>query len=210
MACINEEYFAGLVKKFRAGDKSALDILINRFKPLVKSKAKAYYVAGGDSEDLIQEGMIGLYKAVLDFDAEKNTSFSAFATLCIVRQVQTAIKAAGRQKHMPLNESLSLDNIAGFDGSSETDETFMAKLPDSKINDPEALFLGREALRDTEDFIRRALSPLEHSVLTLHMDGKTHAEIALSLDKNIKSVDNTLQRIRKKIGKNIGKYCDTD
>jgi len=194
-----------LVEKFRAGEKSALDVLLNRFKPLVKSKAKAYYVMGGDPEDLIQEGMIGLYKAVLDFDISKNNNFAAFASLCVVRQVQTAIKAAGRQKHMPLNESLSLDNIAhsDFSESEEAGETYMANLPDNRINDPETLFLGREALRDTENFIKHNLSQLEQNVLMLHMDGKTHAEIAEALCKNIKSIDNTIQRIRKKIGKNI-------
>jgi len=185
-----------LIIKFNDGDKLALDILLNRYKNLARSKAKAYYVAGGDPEDLIQEGMIGLYKAVLDFDATKNNSFAAFASLCIVRQLQTAIKAAGRQKHMLLNESLSLDN-------AEQGESYMDKLPDPAINDPEALFLGREALRDAKAFIKRSLSPLEHSVLTLHMEGKTHAEIAATLDKTLKSVDNTLQRIRKKLGKNI-------
>lgn len=188
-----------LVEKFRAGEKAALDALLNRFKPLVKSKAKAYFVAGGDAEDLIQEGMIGLYKAVLDFDAEKNRSFAAFAGLCIVRQVQTAIKTAARRKHMPLNESFSLDNVAS--ASSSENSTYMDKLPDPEINDPEALFLNREALRDTEDFIKRNLTALEQSVLTLHLDGKSRAEIAAILSKKIKSVDNTLQRIRKKINR---------
>jgi RNA polymerase sporulation-specific sigma factor len=185
-----------LIEKFRAGEKAALDILLNRFKPLVKLKVKAYYVVGGDTEDLIQEGMIGLYKAVLDFDIAKNNNFTAFASLCIVRQVQTAIKAAGRQKHMPLNESLSLDN------TEKSGETYIDKLPDRTENDPEALFLGREALRDTENFIKSNLSALEHDVLMLHMDGKSHAEIAKILNKNAKSIDNTLQRIRKKVGKN--------
>ncbi|MCL2387757.1 MAG: sigma-70 family RNA polymerase sigma factor [Defluviitaleaceae bacterium] len=198
MSEINDER---LVAKFRAGDKSALDLLLHRFKSLVKMKAKTYYVAGGDSEDLIQEGMIGLYKAVLDFDEGRNSSFAAFASLCIVRQVQTAIKAAGRQKHMLLNESLSLDNVAGgeFLAAEESGETYMDKLPDSRINDPEALFLGREALRAIDDFIKRNLTPLEQSVLTLHLEGKTHAEIAEQVGKNTKSIDNTLQRIRKKI-----------
>lgn len=181
-----------LVENFRGGDKSALDVLLNKLKPLVKSRVKAYYVPGGDAEDLIQEGMIGLYKAVLDFDITKNNNFLAFASLCIVRQVQTAVKTAGRQKHIPLNDSLSLD-------TKTSDEAFMDKLPDREINDPETLFLGREALRDTKDFIKRNLSPLEHSVLTLHMEGKSHEQIAEILGKNKKSIDNTLQRIRKKL-----------
>jgi len=190
-----------LVQKSRNGDTSALDVLLRRLKPLVKTKAKAYYLASGDPEDLIQEGMIGLYKAVLDFDEAKNSAFTAFASICIVRQIQTAIKAAARQKHMPLNNSLSL-NIEIGDHISDT-ETFLDKLPDRRINDPEALFLGREALKDIDDFIKHNLSKLEHDVLMLHMDGKSHAEIATKLDKSPKSIDNTLQRIRRKIGKNI-------
>ena len=180
-----------LTQKAKTGDTSALDILLRRLKPLVKAKAKAYYLKSGDPEDLIQEGMIGLYKAVFDFDEAKNTTFAAFASICIVRQIQTAIKAAARQKHLPLNTSLSLD----------TPET--NKLPDRRINDPEALFLGREALKDIDEFIKHNLSPLEYDVLTLHMEGKTHAEIAGTLDKNLKSIDNTLQRIRRKIGKRL-------
>ena len=162
-----------LILEFRAGNKNALDILLNRFKPVVKAKAKAYYVLGGDPEDLIQEGMVGLYKAVLDFAPEKNNNFGAFASLCIVRQIQTAIKTASRQKHMPLNDSISLD-------TEESEGSYMEKLPDSRTNDPEALFISREALRDTQDFIRRSLSPLERDVLALYLDGKTHAEIAAS------------------------------
>lgn len=191
-----------LISAFRSGDKAALDVLLTRYKPLVKAKARAYFVAGGDAEDLIQEGMIGLYKAVLDFDAAKNSSFAAFAALCIVRQVQTAIKAAARRKHMPLNESLSLDNVSG-NGSSEK-MTYLAKLPGPATTDPEALFLDREALRDTEDFIKRSLSGLEYRVLKLHMDGKTHAQIAEALNKNAKSIDNTLQRVRKKLSSRAG------
>ncbi|MCL2356725.1 MAG: sigma-70 family RNA polymerase sigma factor [Defluviitaleaceae bacterium] len=176
-----------LVKNFRNGDKTAPDTLLARFKPLVKARAKAYYVAGGDPEDLIQEGMIGLYKAVLDFDAEKNASFAAFASLCVTRQIQTAIKTADRQKHAPLNESLSLDN--------EGDD-----LADSRTGNPEELFLGRESLREAKDFIRKNLSEPERAVLTMHLDGKSYAEIAQTVGKNKKSVDNTLQRIRKKLG----------
>lgn len=185
-----------LVARFHKGDKSTLDILLTRYKNLVKAKAKSYYVVGGDPDDLIQEGMIGLYKAVLNFDLTKNDNFASFATLCIVRQLQTAIKTAGRQKHMLLNESLSLDN-------TDQGDSYMENLPDIRENNPEALFLGRESLRDTKAFIKQNLSELEHNVLSLHMEGKTHAEIANSLNKNLKSIDNTLQRIRKKLGKNI-------
>jgi len=191
-----------LISNARAGDTTALDILLRRLKPLVKNKAKAYYITSGDPEDLIQEGMIGLYKAVLDFNETKNANFAAFASICIVRQIQTAIKAAARQKHMPLNNSLSLNNEITTD-ETDTPETYLDKLPDREINDPEALFLGQEALRDIGDFIKHNLTELEHSVLMLHMEGKSHAEIAVALGKKNKSIDNTLQRIRKKIGRNI-------
>ncbi|MCL2839605.1 MAG: sigma-70 family RNA polymerase sigma factor [Defluviitaleaceae bacterium] len=183
-----------LVKKAREGDTVSLDALLQRLKPLVKSKAKPYYLTSGDPEDLIQEGMIGLYKAVLDFDPQKNVKFIAFASVCIVRQIQTAIKAAARKKHLPLNTSLSLNNEA----DNET-EAYLNKIPDHKINDPEALFLSHEAIKDIDIFINQNLTPLEQSVLTHHMDGKTHAQIAESLNKNLKSIDNTIQRIRKKM-----------
>ena len=201
MMNLSDEQLAELA---REGDTSALDVLMHRLKPLVKTKAKPYYLTSGDPEDLIQEGMIGLYKAVLDFDVSKKTTFVAFASICIVRQIQTAIKAAARQKHLPLNTSLSLDNeISMGDQSADTPETYMDKLPDRQINDPEALFLSHEALKGLGDFIKHNLTPLEQSTLMHHIDGKTHAEIAEALDKNPKSVDNTLQRIRRKIGKNI-------
>jgi len=190
-----------LIRAFREGEKGALDVLLTRFKPMVKAKVKPYFVAGGDSEDLIQEGMIGLYKAVLDFDEEKNAMFAAFAALCIVRQVQTAVKTAARRKHSPLNDSLSLDNEMANGTNDSENETFLSSLPDPTMNDPEALFLSREALREKEHFIKESLSALEFEVLNLHIAGKTHAQIAAALSKNAKAIDNTLQRVRKKLGK---------
>jgi len=173
-------------------DREALDAIMQEFKPLVKAKAKAYFLLGGDLEDLIQEGMIGLYKAVLDYEPEKNTSFAAFASLCIVRQIQTAIKSAARQKHMPLNTSISLS-----DGTGQ--EPLLESLRDRHENDPETLFLGMETYNNIDEFIHQNLSPQEHKVLTMHMEGKSQACIAESIGKNVKSVDNTLQRIRRKI-----------
>jgi len=185
-----------LVAQARSGNTSSLDLLMNRFKPLVKSKAKDYFLTGGDLEDLIQEGMIGLYKAVLDFNPEKGVKFTSFATLCVVRQIQTAIKAASRQKHMPLNTSVSLH-------SEDTPETHFDKIPDSHLNNPETLVIGREAYRDIDAFIHENLSRLEYEVLMLYMDSKTHLEIANALGENLKTVDNALQRIRRKVGKAI-------
>jgi len=195
-----------LVDKARDGDGDALDMLMQQFKPLVKAKAKAYYLLGGDLEDLIQEGMIGLYKAVLDFDPSKTDNFAAFASLCVVRQIQTAIKVANRQKHIPLNTSLSLHSEVPSNhlmDANQPQETYLDKLPDRQINDPEALFLGREAYNDIGEFIRQSLSPLEYDVLMLHMDGKSHADIAEATGRNKKAIDNTIQRIRRKIKANI-------
>jgi len=191
----SDEY---LVTSAKAGDTSALDLLMNRFKPLVKAKAKDYYLTGGDLEDLIQEGMIGLYKAVLDFDWAKGAKFASFATLCVVRQIQTAIKAASRQKHMPLNTSLSLH-------SETSTENEFVELLDTRQNNPETLLLGREAYQDIDAFIQDKLSRLEYDVLMLHMDGKTHLEISEALKTNLKAVDNALQRIRRKVGKAIAR-----
>ena len=195
-----------LVNKAREGDRNALDELMQQFKPLVKAKAKAYYLLGGDLEDLIQEGMIGLYKAVLDFNPSKADNFAAFASLCVVRQIQTAIKLANRKKHIPLNTSLSLHNEVPSGSSTDANqpqETYLDKLPDRQINDPEALFLGREAYNDIGEFIRQSLSPLEYDVLMLHMNGKSHSEIAEATGRNKKAIDNTIQRIRRKIKANI-------
>ena len=181
-----------LVAEARNGNAEALDRLMVCFKPLVKSKAKDYFLSGGDMEDLIQEGMIGLYKAVLDFDAAKNVKFSTFATLCVVRQMQSAIKAASRNKHLPLNTSISIHN-----------ETGIGKLADSRTPNPEETVLGQEAYNDIADFIQQNLSPLELDILTHYLSGKTHAQIAAAVGKSSKTVDNAIQRIRRKISERI-------
>ncbi|MCL2372780.1 MAG: sigma-70 family RNA polymerase sigma factor [Defluviitaleaceae bacterium] len=181
------------VNEARSGNTAALNALMQSFKPLVKAKAKEYYLQGGDLEDLIQEGMIGLYKAVQDYAPAKG-SFSAFAGLCVMRQIQTAIKAAARQKHMPLNTSLSLD-----ESPQEGNETLANKLTDYKNNDPETLLLSLETYATINNFINQNLTELERQVLTLHMNKKSHKQIAEQLGKTTRSVDNTLQRIRKKL-----------
>ena len=173
-----------LVMNARSGDTTALDTLMNRFKPLAKAKAKDYFLTGGDLDDLMQVGMIGLYKAVLDFDTEKSVPFASFASLCIVRQIQTAIKAASRKKHLPLNTSLSLHN---------------EELPIPRTENPETLFLGREAYHNIDEFLNKNLSHLELEVLALYMEEKSHAEIAAAIGKPPKTVENALGRIRRKI-----------
>lgn len=183
-----------LVAEARQGNTAALDLLMNRYKALVKSRAKDYFLTGGDLEDLIQEGMIGLYKAVLDFDPSKNVRFASFAVLCIVRQIQTAIKAASRNKHLPLNTSLSLHSEGAADSLIDI-------IPDNRPNNPEDLLLGLEAYQNIDHFIHHHLTPLEQDVLTHYLNDKTHSEIAALVGGNLKTVDNALQRLRRKIGK---------
>ncbi|MCL2499966.1 MAG: sigma-70 family RNA polymerase sigma factor [Defluviitaleaceae bacterium] len=173
-----------LIQAARAGNVDALDALLSRYKPLVKAKAAMYFLSGGDRDDLMQEGMIGLYKAFLDYAPEKNPVFSAFASLCINRQILTAIKTAARRKHAPLNASLALDT---------------AEDAPEIGNNPEALLISRESSEDINLFIRESLSEMEYSVLMLHIEGMNHKQIAETLDKPLKSVDNTLQRVRRKI-----------
>jgi len=180
-----------LVIQAKQGDSDALDTLLNRYKPLAKSKARDYFLTGGDPDDLMQEGMIGLYKAVLDFDANKGAQFSSFANLCITRQILSAIKAASRKKHLPLNTSLSLHK--------ETAETTLETIPDTKIQNPETLFLSQEAYKSIGEFLQENLSPLERDVLALYMQGLSYAEIGNKIEKPPKAVENALGRIRRKI-----------
>jgi len=186
----NEE----LIRAIRGGDADAQDILLRRCKPLVKAKASAYYLTGGDREDIIQEGMIGLYKAIRDYDEGKGKGFAAFASLCVNRQIISAIKASTRQKHIPLNASLSLDDSDISDSSQKT--VFYQ-------NDPETLMLGREARNTIEECIQSTLSEMEGQVLSLHLQGQRNTEIARKLHKNEKSIDNALQRVRRKIDKSL-------
>ena len=163
----------------------SVDELLQRYKPLVKKKAAAYFLIGGDRDDLIQEGMIGLYKAIRDFDPEKSNAFHSFALLCINRQILSAVKASSRQKHIPLNTSYSLDD-------SDTSESHFAP-------NPETLVIGRETYNDIEAFLQTHLSELEYKVLMLYLEGCSHSEAAKALGKNKKTIDNTLQRIRRKV-----------
>jgi RNA polymerase sporulation-specific sigma factor len=166
-----------------------MDLLLQKYKPLVKKKAAAYFLIGGDRDDLIQEGMIGLYKAIRDYDQNAGSPFHAFALLCINRQILSAVKASARQKHIPLNTSLSLNN---------PDETpFEANYAQS----PEALVVGRESYNDIDLFLQKHLSSLEYTVLMSYLEGQSHTETAELLNKNAKSIDNTLQRVRRKMKK---------
>ena len=177
---------------------AALEFLLNRYKNFVRSRARSYFLIGADHEDIVQEGMIGLYKAVRDFRPEKLASFRAFAELCVTRQIITAIKTATRQKHIPLNSYISL-NKPIFD--EESDRTLLDVISEGRITNPEELLIGRESYVSIESRIDEALSPLERRVLAAYLDGKSYQEIAQMLDRHVKSIDNALQRVKHKLEK---------
>ena len=185
-----------LVRIAQAGDDAVQDYLLDKYKSLVRAKSRAYFLIGADSEDIIQEGMIGLYKAVRDFNGEKNTSFRSFAELCVNRQMITAIKAATRQKHQPLNSYISLNKPVYED---ETEQTYMDLLQEGAFLNPETLLIGQENRNFLEDQLVKHLSGFETRVLTLYLQGRSYFEIARTLKKPEKSIDNALQRIKKKL-----------
>ena len=185
-----------IVMEAKNGDVVALEFLINKYKNFVKAKARSYFLIGADREDIIQEGMIGLYKAIRDFRDDKLSSFRAFAELCITRQIITAIKTATRQKHIPLNSYVSL-NKPIYD--EDSDRTLLDILSGSKITDPEELMINREEYNDIEFKMGEILSELEWKVLTLYLEGKSYQEIAVDLERHVKSIDNALQRVKRKL-----------
>ena len=176
----------------------ALECLLNRYKNFVRSRARSYFLIGADHEDIVQEGMIGLYKAIRDFRPEKLASFRAFAELCVTRQIITAIKTATRQKHIPLNSYVSL-NKPIFD--EESDRTLLDVISEGRITNPEELLIGQEDLSTIESRIGKMLSPLEWEVLLAYLDGRSYQEIAVDLGRHIKSIDNALQRVKRKMEK---------
>jgi len=187
-----------LVLKAREGDKEALEYIINKYKNFVRAKARSYFLIGADREDIVQEGMIGLYKSIRDFKNDKLSSFRAFAELCITRQIITAIKTATRQKHIPLNSYISL-NKPIYD--EESDRTLLDILTATKITDPEELIISKEELYSIETKIGEILSDLELEVLMSYLQGKSYQEIAVDLDRHVKSIDNALQRVKRKLEK---------
>ncbi|HSW35112.1 MAG TPA: RNA polymerase sporulation sigma factor SigH [Candidatus Limnocylindrales bacterium] len=185
-----------IVTVARGGDVIALEFLINKYKNFVKAKARSYFLVGADREDIIQEGMIGLYKAIRDFRGDKLSTFRAFAELCITRQIITAIKTATRQKHIPLNSYVSL-NKPIYD--EDSDRTLLDILAGTKITDPEELMINREEYKDIEFKMGEILSELEWKVLNLYLEGKSYHEIAVDLHRHVKSIDNALQRVKRKL-----------
>ncbi|GGH40284.1 RNA polymerase sporulation sigma factor SigH [Paenibacillus segetis] len=187
-----------IVEAVRVGDSEALEYLINKYRSFVRAKARSYFLIGADREDIIQEGMIGLYKSIRDFRGDKLASFKAFAELCITRQIITAIKTATRQKHIPLNSYVSLDKPI-YD--EDSDRTLLDVICGSQVCDPEELIINQEEFVGLEDKMSEILSELERKVLMLYLDGRSYQEIAVDLKRHVKSIDNALQRVKRKLEK---------
>lgn len=185
------------------GDRLAQEHLIRKYKNFVRAKARSYFLVGADTEDIIQEGMIGLFKAIRDFNIEKNSNFRAFADLCVKRQIITAIKSATRQKHIPLNSYVSLSKPIYDD---ESERTLLDVLKGRKSMNPETLYISREEVSSIKERIGKILSKLEWEVLTCYLAGESYQEIAEDLNRPVKSIDNALQRVKKK----LAKYLEID
>lgn len=186
-----------LIRQIRQGDDEATRLLIERYRNFVRVKAKSYFLVGADREDLIQEGMIGLYKAIRDYRDDRLASFRAFAELCVTRQMITAIKTATRQKHIPLNSAVSLSRPVFFE--DDDDRTLVDTLAGTDVTDPVEVVIGLEEMTSLTDSVRDTLSALEQQVLRLYIDGKSYQQIALDLRRHVKSVDNALQRVKRKV-----------
>ena len=190
----------GLVEQVHLGNTDALDFLISKYRLFVKAKARSYFLIGADKEDIIQEGMIGLYKAIRDFREDKLASFRAFAELCITRQIITAIKTATRQKHIPLNSYVSLDKPI-YDEESE--RTLMDIITSPLSDDPEYLMINREDYVYLEQKMGEVLSELEQQVLARYLEGQSYNEISEELNRHVKSIDNALQRVKRKLERHL-------
>lgn len=189
-----------IIKLIKSGDKSALDFIMNKYKEVVNIKVSKYFIIGAEKEDIVQEGLIGLYKAIKNFDPEKENSFKTFANLCIERQLITAIKTSNRQKHMPLNSYLSL-NMSAYE-DDEADEVIDV-FDSNQIEDPLDTITKKEYYMEIENAIDKSLSDFEKKVLNRFAKGESYVQIADRLNTPVKSVDNAIQRIRKKAIRNI-------
>ena len=187
-----------LITKLRKGESAITDYIMDKYKNMVRKKAKAMYLLGGENDDLIQEGMIGLFKAIRDYDCMQETSFYSFAELCVSRQMYTAIKLSQRQKHMPLNSYVSLYEQSE-ELAKEKAQPLIDMLQNEKNNNPEELFLDKEFFVMVEQELKSRLSDLESRVLYLHLKGENYQNIARLLGKSPKSIDNALQRIKNKV-----------
>lgn len=193
-----------IVERAKEGDERALNYILRKYSNLVRYKARSYFLIGAEYDDLIQEGMIGLFKSIKDFKAGNKTSFKSFAELCITRQIITAIKNATRQKHIPLNCYISLNKQ--LYSNEETSYPLFEILKIKELNDPEQLVISSEEIEGIKEVFEKFLSKLETSVLSLYMKGKTYIEIARTLNLKVKSVDNALQRIKRKLETHLNGY----
>ncbi len=187
-----------LVELAREGSDQAIEALLHRYRHYARAKARSYFLAGADKEDIVQEGMIGLFKAIRDFQPEKNTAFRAFAELCITRQIITAIKTATRQKHIPLNSYVSLNKPASYDDERPLEDALV-----HRALDPAEMVISAEEISNIKASMGRVLSDLETEVLQLYMDGKSYQQIADMLGRHVKSIDNALQRIKRKLEQHL-------
>ncbi len=192
---------AYLVAQAKRGDPVAYDRIVKRYKGFVRMKASSYFLLGGESDDLIQEGLVGLYKAIRDFRTDRESSFRNFAELCVTRQMITAVKTASRNKHTPLNHSISFATspTAAGDGESSLEEI----LPGSTVEDPASKVISTEELASLVECLTTVLSGLESEVLTCYLDGRSYEEIAERLECDTKTVDNALQRVKRKVGNHL-------
>lgn len=182
----------------KMGDENALELLMEKYKGFIHNRAKAYFLIGADKEDIIQEGMIGLYKAIKNYDEDKDVSFKTFADICITRQIITAVKAATRQKHIPLNSCLSLNKSLC---EEDTEKEFIDIIATEYQSDPEELIISEETAKYLREKVEQTLSELELRVLKSYLQGKSYGEIASCLNRGVKSIDNAIQRIKRKLGK---------
>jgi RNA polymerase sporulation-specific sigma factor len=186
-----------LVALYRAGDTEAVETLLSRYRGFARVKARSYFLVGADRDDIVQEGMIGLYKAIRDFNPEREASFRAFAELCVTRQIITAVKTATRQKHIPLNTYVSLSKPVGDD--EDPDRSLQEVLANARAPDPADLVIGNEELRSMKIAFAEILSDFEAEVLHMYVEGKSYQDIAGHLDRHVKSIDNAIQRIKRKV-----------
>lgn len=189
-----------VVRLAQGGDKYASEFITAKYLPYVRNKSRAYFLVGGEVEDIMQEGLIGLYEAIQDFSSDKQASFRTFMDICVTRQIMTALKAASRQKHIPLNTYVSLNKPMYVE---DTSKSFMDMLVTSRAEDPESLYIDGEKTEEIGKEIRNSLSDFEYRVLRLYLQGVSYLKIAHVLNKEEKAIDNAIQRIRKKLSRNL-------
>ncbi len=197
-----------LVARFQGGDDLAVQVLLDRYRRFARAKARGYFLVGADSDDIEQEGLIGLYKAVRDFRPDRQASFRAFAELCITRQVITAVKTATRQKHQPLNQYVSISGVRGSDDANERSVEDL--LEDHYIADPAETVVSNERMDSMRQSMAEMLSGLEVDVLRLYVEGKSYHEIGEHLGRHVKSIDNALQRIKRKLEAHLDERDSAD